>query len=273
VATDPSNWAGDRSRIFERDGYTCRHCGRGDETASGNGVRVVAPGPVPETGAVHESALVTVCDDCFSTLQEPSPPPTASQDTLFEAMKRVTALQSDSISTVADFAGLATTMPSTLEAGDEPDYVEARQNALLEFAIVDATLASLEEATETGADLERLTNRDDADLAGALEAFCETARTLQAQLHDVVGHSEVVAVGLGRCHGCFEPVDRSGEETCDTCGLERRDGGEWRREDGTVRFEDLYSAINTTLQASSRTTTTLTVRTQTVATRLLGQST
>lgn len=312
-----SDWRADRTAVFERDGYTCRHC---EQQPGTDGVRVVTVGDVPLAEPVHESALVTVCDDCFEALMapdrrdgadDPAPTPILERpETLFESMREVTRLQSETISTVAAFASLATTIPAALEdelsaggtATDEGDrdrpYVTDRQEALLALDVVDAKLEVLESVSDGDLDAlaqgESSRESDDVDdgpekstLADALEAFCGTATSLQGQLRRVVALAERVALGLGRCRGCFEPLAKpphtasdsevAGAGTpqpgsarpCPTCGLEPRYLADWRREDGTVRFDDLFGAINTALQASSRTTTTLTVRTQTVARALL----
>ncbi len=283
--------------MFERDGETCRHCGR---TAGTSSLRVAAVGDVPLQGTVHGSALVTVCDTCFETLRGTDRQPIETRTALFETIRSATTHQSEAISTVAEFASLATTVPAAIEEGDDPDYVAHRQDAHLVLAVVDATLEQLEllvgsdalEALDPGTDGDGsggsgTDTADDTgngigtadDLEAALAAFCESATTLQSELREVIDLAEVVAVGLGRCQGCFEPLEVDPDLgakaqpaatcPCSTCGLETRDIGAWRRDDGTVRFDDLFGAINAALQGSSATTTTLTARTQAVAERLL----
>ncbi len=291
-------WDADRTAVLERDDETCRRCGAatgagergvdatGSAGASTEPARVTAVGDVPLQGAVHESALVTVCEDCYGTITgEPRPKPLEDRDVLFETMQTATGLQSEAISTVAALASLVTTVPGRLQDDEDPrsDYVRARQDALVNLAATDGTLEAL--ATRaTNPAIESLAAGAGSDggegLGDALDAFCGTARGLQEQLWEVVELAETIAIGLGRCRGCFNSLELTPSGTadhdqptpprsCPTCGLERREIDEWRRADGTVRFDGCYEAINASLQASSRTTTTLTVRTQTVARRLL----
>lgn len=315
---DPDRaWEADRTAVLARDDHTCRRCGvataregsrtadptassasgdrrsnpAADTPASSAGSteepgRVTAVGDVPLQGSVHESALVTVCEDCYGRLTgESAATPLTDRDTLFETMQAATTLQSEAISNVAAFASLATTIPSRLQAAEDPqpDYVRERQDALVHLVAVDGTLDALEAAADDPAVESLATDRPEPEAGGlgdALAAFCGTARGLQEQLWEVVELAETVAIGLGHCRGCFDGLEltrsaTAGHEqpllpqTCPTCRLERRAIDEWRREDGTVRFDGCYAAINAALQASSRTTTTLTVRTQTVARRLL----
>ncbi|WP_252697810.1 HNH endonuclease [Natronosalvus vescus] len=273
-------WEADRAAVFDRDTRTCRHCERTPSTSGTSGLRVAAVGDVPLQGTVHESALVTLCDACFEILHGTERTTIDTREALFETIRSATNRQSEAISTVAVFASLATTVPAAIEEDDDPDYVAHRQDAHLVLAVVDATLEQLEALVGSDA-LEALDpgTEPDSDLDSALTAFCESATTLQNELREVIDLAEVVAVGLGRCQGCFEPLEvdpdpETGAQSaatrpCSTCGLEPRDIGAWRRDDGTVRFNDLFGAINAALQGSSATTTTLTARTQVVAERLL----
>ncbi|MFC7214354.1 HNH endonuclease [Saliphagus sp. GCM10025334] len=293
---DARPWQADREVIFERDGHACRYCDSdsGSRTDSSS-CRVAAVGDVALEGTVHESALVTVCDDCFRTLHRSQDGVFDERTRLFETIRDVTRRQSDAISTVASFASLATQLPAAIEEGenDRATYVTARQDACLALAMVDATLDPLERAPaesdlealaagaadETG---EAVTNdggeaNDDPPvdtLSAALEAFCTAARSLQRDLREVVELSDGIAVGLGCCYGCFtglegadDPavLDPDSSRQCPTCGLESPALEDWRDADGDLAFDALYGAINDSLQASSKTTTALTARTQVVA--------
>ncbi|WP_312910055.1 HNH endonuclease [Natronosalvus caseinilyticus] len=307
---DARPWQADREAIFERDDHTCRYCDTEPDSDS-SGTRVAAVGDVALEGTVHESALVTVCDDCFRTLHRSQDAVFDDRTRLFETIRDVTRRQSDAISTIASFASLATQLPATIEDGeDEADeagsedgendretYVTARQDACLALAMVDATLDPLERAPAES-DLEALaagtaegtgvgtsdavtndgieaSDNPPADtLSAALEAFCTAARSLQRNLREVLECSDGIAVGLGCCYGCFtglegadDPavLDPDSSRQCPTCGLESPALEDWRDADGDLAFDALYGAINDSLQASSKTTTALTARTQVVA--------
>ncbi|UTF53899.1 HNH endonuclease [Natronosalvus rutilus] len=296
MESDSRPWQADREAIFERDNHACRYCDSdsGPDTDSSS-CRVAAVGDVALEGTVHESALVTVCDDCFRTLHRSQDAVFDERTRLFETIRDVTRRQSDVISTVASFASLATQLPAAIEDGenDRATYVIARQDACLALAMVDATLDPLERAPAES-DLEALAAGtadgtsdavpNDGDEAGddppaetlstALESFCTAARSLQRDLRKVVELSDGIAVGLGCCYGCFtglegadDPavLDPDSSRQCPTCGLESPALEGWRDGDGDLAFDALYGAINDSLQASSKTTTALTARTQVVA--------
>lgn len=274
------DWQADRRAVFDRDDHTCRHCGTTGDATDPTALRTVPVGAVPLEGTVHESALVTVCTDCFETLQTESndaPPGTPlSRAELFEHVREMTRTQGGAISDVASFASLATSVPSTLvedstaevddgsepaaDADSEPDidetaaeYRHARRDVLLAIDVADVHL-------------ERLAAVDDealeADVRSSLVTVSETAIRLQSALRTVVELGETVAVGVGHCHGCFEPLE---DGSCSTCGLEARETAEWQRADGGLAFERLFSSINDGLQEASATTETLTDRTMTLA--------
>ncbi|MGQ3411714.1 HNH endonuclease [Natrinema sp. LN54] len=260
------DWRADRDAVLDRDGFSCRHCGTdgGDDPAT---LRLVPVGDVPLEGDVHESALVTVCDECFATLESsPSADPIAS-DELFRRVRATTGVQGETISDIASFASIATSLPATLESAVDDgtdaelddsisEYRRSRRDVLLALAVVDARL-------------ERLAALDDdaydPEIRTALEDFSDAAADLQSTLREVVALSETVAVGLERCHGCFGALEG---ETCETCGLEARETAEWEGDDGTLAFERLFATINDRLQGASETTETLTDRTTTLARRL-----
>ncbi|MFP8891214.1 HNH endonuclease [Natrialbaceae archaeon A-CW2] len=270
VDSDAREWHADREAVFERDEYTCRHCGGGREPGD---LRVAAVGDIPVQGTVHESSLVTLCDDCYGSIKRPESGIDSSA-ALFETIRDVTKHQSEAISAVASVGSLATTIPASLEDGEHPEYVDARLDALVVLESVDATLANVEDVADGDAIGPIAPSSAGSDLASRLEAFCTTASTLQDQLRQVLEQAELVIVGLGRCHGCFSPLDPTDqtETTCSTCHRTIPVMDDWRDSDGSVRFDDLYGTINASLQASSRTTTTLTTRTQAVGQLLVGEA-
>ncbi|MFA9503261.1 HNH endonuclease [Natrinema sp. H-ect1] len=260
------DWHADREAVFDRDARTCRHCGTADDTEA---LRAYPVGDVALEGEVHESALVTVCADCFGTLSDsPSATPTGAEE-LFHHVRETTRIQGETISTVASFASVATALPGDLESAldDEGEdaaleesiaqYRRHRRDVLLAIAVVDARLERLA-ALEGDA--------DEPAAADALEAFSETATDLQSALREVVTLSETVATGLDRCHGCFDALESG--PTCDTCGLAVRETADWEDDDGTLAFDRLFATINDRLQEASATTETLTDRTTTLAERL-----
>ncbi|WP_137291375.1 HNH endonuclease [Natronorubrum halophilum] len=258
---------GDRRAVFERDDHACRHCESAGDAADPTALRTVPVGGVPLEGTVHESALVTVCADCFATLRTPSdsaePEISASRRDLFTLVRETTRVQGGVISDVASFASLATSVPTML-ADDEAsfdgetaaDYRRARRDVLLAIDIVDARLERLAAVDETAFD---------ADVRSSLEAFSASAADLQSTLRTVVDRAETVPAGLERCHGCFDALE-SGR--CSTCGLEAPSTADWRRDDGGLAFERLFSAVNDELQHASATTETLTDRATALATQL-----
>ncbi|WP_265110100.1 HNH endonuclease [Halosolutus halophilus] len=268
-------WRGDRRAVFERDEYTCRNCGAtgGDEEPTT--VRTYPVGDVPLEGTVHESSLVTVCSRCFTALQESDALSglSADRDDLFRLVRDTTRTQGATISDVASFASLVTSLPTALAETDADDdgprdhaseYVETRQDVLLAIDVVDARLDRLR-AVET-AEL-------DPEVASPLETVSETATTLQSDLREVVDLGETVVSGLDRCYGCFVPLEESagnGSGTCGTCGLEPRATDDWHRSEGDgVAFERLFSSINDRLRGTSTTTEALTDRTMALAETLL----
>ncbi|MFP9060888.1 HNH endonuclease [Natrialbaceae archaeon A-chndr2] len=272
VDSDAREWHADREAVFERDGSTCRHC-EGQREAGD--LRVAAVGDIPVQGTVHESSLVTLCDDCFDWLKRPERTTQIdSPAALFETIRDVTNHQSEAISAVASVGSLATTIPASLEDGEHPEYVDARLDALVVLESVDATLTRLEAVADSETLESIAPSSAGSELASRLESFCTTASTLQDQLRQVIDQAELVIVGLGRCHGCFVPLESvdEAEIACRTCERTVPAIDEWRDSDGSVRFDDLYGTINASLQASSRTTTTLTTRTQAVGQLLVGEA-
>ena len=262
-------WHGDRAAVLERDDHTCRRCGTtADEDPAG--LRLSPVGAVPLEGAVHESALVTVCTPCFESLRtEPTAGELGEPAALFDLVRKTTEREGVTVSAVAAFASLTTGLPGAVEADAstlEPDstaaaeYRQARREVLLAIDSVDAGLEHLHAADADGLE---------PAVADALSQFTGTATKLQSELRGIVALGESIVVGLERCQGCFEPL--ADEDRCPTCGLERRAIGDWRLEDGDVAFESLYEAINETLQTASGTTEALTERTTTVAARLHGE--
>ena len=260
------DWTADRDAVFDRDAFTCRHCDAGGNDDEQTPLHLYPVGDVPLEGTVHESALVTVCDECFATLTAAPSDATPASDDLFHRVRETTRLQGATISDVAAFASLSTSLPTTIETAldDETDttirdtvseYRHTRRDVLLALAMVDARLEGLD----------ALESPDDPAVRSSLTAFSETATTLQSTLRAVVTAGETVATGLERCHGCFSPLEGT---TCQSCGLDARDTDEWQRDDGTIAFDRLFAAINEALQDASETTETLTDRTMTLAEHL-----
>ncbi|WP_202911770.1 HNH endonuclease [Natrialba swarupiae] len=257
---------GDPDAVFERDERVCRRCeASADEDP--NGLALYPVGDVPETGPVHESALVTVCSPCLVSLEsDPDEDVELDDDALFDLVRQTTERQGVTVSAVAAFASLATELPSELEISEQEDdlgseYVQVRREVLLAIDSVDSRLDHLHAV-------------DDADLeptvAEPLAAFRGGGTKLQSELRGIVALGESVAAGVGRCHGCFDPIV-DGESQCPTCGLEYRDADDWRPEPGDdVAFHRLFEAVNEALQAASGTTKSLTGHTTAVAKALRG---
>ncbi|WP_254522320.1 HNH endonuclease [Natrinema caseinilyticum] len=263
------DWRADRAFVFDRDAFTCRHCGTVDDDEP-TSLRSYPVGDVPLEGDVHESALVTVCRDCFTELESSPSTETIGSGDLFDLVRDTTRVQGRTISDVADFASVATSLPDSLESAvdDETDvdldasvakYRRARRDVLLALDVVDARLERLT-ASETAVD---------SDVRASIAAFSETATRLQRSLREVVASSETVATGLDRCHGCFASLERTEDETCPNCGLVVHQTVDWEHDDGTVAFDRLFATINETLQGASQTTETLTDRTTTLAEQLV----
>lgn len=263
------DWRADREAVFDRDGHSCRHCGTGGDDDLDT-LRLFPVGDVPREGDVHESALVTVCEECFATLEAPPSTDPVASDELFHRVRETTGVQGETISEVASFASVATSLPATLESTVDDgtdaelddsisEYRRSRRDVLLALAIVDARLERLA-ALDDGA--------YDSAVRTALADFSDAAADLQSTLREVVALSETVAVGLERCHGCFDSLEG---ETCERCGLEARETAAWQDEDGTLAFEALFETINDRLQGASETTETLTDRTTTLARRLTAE--
>lgn len=269
------DWHADRAAVFDRDAYTCRHCGAtgGDDDPAT--LRAFPVGDVPLEGEVHESALVTVCEGCFGTTESaPSTAPIGDED-LFQLVRETTRVQGATISDVASFASVATSLPESIESALESDggetdaaveepiaeYRRHRRDVALALAVVDARLERL------------AVIEDDADdeIRTALAAFARTAADLQSALREVVALGETVTVGLDRCHGCFAALESSDGGTCGTCGLAVRDTTDWETDDGTLAFDRLFETINERLQDASSTTETLTDRTTTLAEHLTAE--
>ena len=304
------DWHGDRRAVFDRDDHTCRRCGATDAGADGAGadaddtdtdtdtdtdpsdLRLYPVGDVPLEGRVHESSLVTVCERCFAGLRNdpaPADPVRLADDELFALAREMTQRQGVTVSAVASFASLSTSLPADLEAaGDDADakadaeaeYVQARREVLLAIDSVPARLERL--AAVDGAAF-------DPAVADALESIVDAGRRLQSELREIVALCEAVAAGLDRCHGCLDPHgpdERAGAAApaadCPTCRLERRDVSDWREGSGSdaeadtdaasVSFGHLFTAINDTLQNASETTEELTGCAATLAEELQGDA-
>jgi len=259
------DWTADRESVFDRDAFTCRHCETvGDDATT---LRLYPVGDVPREGTVHESTLVTVCTDCFDILEATPATTSVTAETLFHRVRETTRLQGTSISDVATFASLSTSLPATLASARDDgteadsddamsDYRRTRRDVLLAIAVVDARLE----------ELAALESAVDPDVRPSLEAFTETAATLQSGLIEAVELSETVVAGLERCHGCFDSLEG---KTCSTCGLEARETADWHHTGRSIAFDQLFSTINETLQDASETTDTLTDRTTALATQLM----
>ncbi|WP_029601460.1 HNH endonuclease [Natronobacterium lacisalsi] len=274
---------GDRAAVFDRDDRTCRRCGASDDA---DGLCLYPVGDVPLEGTVHESALVTVCNSCFAGLERTPTPDSLrlEADDLFDLVRETTQRQGVTVSAVASFASLATSLPAELDAestDSDPaaEYVQARREVLLAMDSVPSRLERLS-AVETG-HLEADVASDRADneppLAEPLEGLTDAATRLQSELRDLIALAEAVAVGLDRCQGCLEPFDVPDSDTeeprqCPTCGLEPCDAGRWRGADGAVVFDRLYDEINAELQNASDTTEELTEGAAAVAERLAVES-
>ncbi|SEW21551.1 hypothetical protein [Natrinema salifodinae] len=264
----------DRAAVFDRDGHACCHCGTGDDATP---LRTYAVDGVSDAGdreqdRAHESALVTVCGDCYATLDAPPAADPIRDGELFRIVRETTRVQSATIADVASFASLATSLP-TLDA--EPadavaesiaEYRRTRRDVSLALDIVTARLERLDAIEE---------NAFDPEVRAALAAFAETAATLQSTLRKVVALGETVASGLDRCHGCFERLESDGESggrrtACPVCGLAASETADWER-DGIVAFDRLFATINETLQDAAATTETLTTQTTTLAEQLTAQ--
>ena len=275
------DWQADRRAVFDRDDHACRNCETNGDAADPTALRTYPVGAVPLEGTVHESSLVTVCTDCFETLQfasdaPDSTPESVSSEELFRLVRETTRVQGGAISDVASFASLATSLPTTLaDARAEADatadsdstgesavdettasYRDGRREALLALDIADARLERVQAVDGTAFE---------ADVRSSLSTVAETATDLQSTLREAVALSEIVPVCLERCHGCFEPLEG---DTCSTCGLETLETTDWRDENGAIAFERLFSSINDSLQGASSTTETLTDRTMTLAGQL-----
>ncbi|ELY58850.1 HNH endonuclease [Natronolimnohabitans innermongolicus] len=292
------DWQADRRAVFDRDDHACRYCETSGDPDEPTALRTVPVGAVPLDGTVHESALVTVCTDCFRRLEAPTTASDGdaleSRESLFGLVRTITQTQGDAISDVAAVASLATSLPERLGAGardgadargdenengrddaDESDadgervddvaveYRRHRRDVRLAIDLVDASLERLD-AVDDG--------RFDDDVQRSLETVGEAAAELQTTLRRIVERCETVPAGLGRCHGCFEPLPQEAGKTettaCQTCGLEVRETADWRRDDGAVAFDRLFSAINDDLQSAPSTTTTLTERATALAAQL-----
>ncbi|SDK05887.1 HNH endonuclease [Natronorubrum texcoconense] len=277
------DWQADRRAVFDRDDHTCRHCGAVGDATDPTDCRTHPVGAAPLDGTVHESALVTVCTDCFASLassaprSSTAPDPPSSREALFDYVRETTRTQGGAISDVASFASLATSLPTTLAEADGDDetdagtgadagqpgadetaakYRQIRQDVLLAIDIADARLERLAAIDEAAFD---------ADVRSSVEAFSTSATDLQSTLRTVVARSETVLAGLERCHGCFDTLEG---ERCSTCRLETLETADWERENGEMALDRLFAAINDELQNASTTTENLTDRATALAAQL-----
>ena len=263
------DWQVERRAVVDRDEYACRSCGLEGDGDSQPSLEIHPVGTADsgsETCA-HESAFVTVCADCATTLRGARAGLSETPAALFERVRETTQKQGGAISDVASFASLATSLPAALEDDErleEPgdllkEYCRTRRDAALALDLVDAHLEGLETVDETAFE---------TDVHTSLASVVESGRSLQSTLRTVVDRSETVPAGLERCGACVGPLE---DGSCSTCGLEARATSEWTDPDGTVAFEELFAAINGELQSASGTTKTLTEQTTTLAEALSGE--
>ncbi|APX98226.1 hypothetical protein [Natronorubrum daqingense] len=283
------DWQVERRAVVDRDEYACRSCGFEDAGDSRTALEI-HPIDTAESGPgthAHESAFVTVCTDCSTTLRGDHAGIPETPTALFERVRETTQRQGGAISEVASFASLATSLPSALEADEIPaksvdetnvesadegqtaaenaasdpleEYCRTRRDAILALDLADAHLEALEAVDETAFD---------TDVRTSLQSVVESGHSLQSTLRTVVERAETVPAGLERCAACVGTVT---DGSCSTCGLEARATSEWEDPDGTLAFERLFAAINSELQAASGTTKTLTEQTTTLAEALSGE--
>lgn len=270
-------------RAFERDGFACRCCGTDGGPDAASTLRPYPIGDPPDTDAAtepradHESAIATLCAGCYDRLADPTPIPDAGSTDptgeVFRAVRTLTKRQGAVIGDVAAFASDATALPERLDSGEPTTYAVDRRDAYVALDDLDARIAGLDGGDRNPDDRRTDDRRTDdrpaleADAADALGEFLEAARRLQETLREVIVLVETVASALGRCRCCFDPLD--GADRCGTCDAGRRADDEWRTDDGSVRFDALFGAINETLRGASGTTEELTDRTTRLAEALV----
>ncbi|WP_253184534.1 hypothetical protein [Natrialba sp. SSL1] len=149
-----------RTVVFDRDEYTCQHCGQAGEDTS---LRVLSVNDVAAAGtgtddnataeSGHSSTFATVCDSCAAILdggeatiteelegaeqlQETDVPTdadtgaTTTSEQLFALVRETTQQQGETVSDVASFASLTTTLPAKIaDAGAANSETEPGSNA------------------------------------------------------------------------------------------------------------------------------------------------
>ncbi|OVE83745.1 HNH endonuclease [Natronolimnobius baerhuensis] len=271
------DWHGDRRAVFDRDDHTCRRCGATDSTSDDDAatadLRCYPVGDISLEGDVHGSSLVTVCEPCFTSLQ--GGPATSGErpddETLFTLARELTQRQGVTVSAVASFASIATSLPATLEtAGDddesqtdaESEYRQARREVLLAIDSVPSRLERLAAVDETALE---------PGVGEPLAELVEAARKLQDELRQIVSHCEGVPSAIGRCPGCLESTEETTTDECPTCGVSAESTEGEATNTDVDSMEGRFQAINGTLQDASATTETLTDCAGTVATELRGE--
>ncbi|GAB3019120.1 hypothetical protein GCM10025298_03040 [Natronobiforma cellulositropha] len=188
----------------------------------------------------------------------------------FQTLRSTVDAQSALIRDVVAFAELATTAPTQLLDGDAPilgeRYLTARRGLRVTLAALDGRLDGLAAAADGPLE----------SSVAALERFVDEARDLQDALKAVVAGVEATVTALGRCHGCFAPIETAGAATaaarpcCRACGATQVALEEWRDESGAVAFDALFGDLNASLEEASRRTDRVTGRATEAAAALVG---
>ncbi|WP_121821072.1 HNH endonuclease [Halostella salina] len=242
----PSDWDSRRKKVYRRDGYTCQHCGaKGGQNGD---TELHAHHIVPKSrgGSHHLNNLVTVCRDCHKAIHgdfiAPSPREQLDQmDKIGQLSISILREQKDLLGTLDEFVQHIVGVMGGKRAPDAETYLESRRDIRLGN---DRVKGVIENAKKLD------TSSVPEEISSEYNQLVRTAEELSENFVECVQRAESCFNHSGRCHICFEEIDRS-DEICSECGAELDTSEVEYREDGRFDADPLVNDLSDYLTESA----------------------